>query len=277
MIKIAQMNALLIDKLEDDRIILQSDSNEELSVPRTAWLENKQKGDTLTVFIYRDGDNRLQASLDKPLAEAGQYALLRCVDTSRAGAFMDWGLKKDLFVPVSEQHIPFKIDQSYVIYIYVDKVNQRAVGSSKLHKFLRETTDVLRQNQAVNLLIYAESELGYKAVIDNQYSGLLYKNEIFIPVHYGQSLSGYVKTIREDGKIDLTLHLPGEYTRDSLANTILAYLNKHGGSSTITDKSSPETIYKHFKVSKSNYKKALGKLYKAHQIIIEKHKITLVD
>jgi predicted RNA-binding protein (virulence factor B family) len=277
MIKIAQMNTLTIEKVEQGQLFLESDGNDTLSVPQSTWLANKNKGDSLEVFIYRDADNLLQASLDKPIAVAGQFALLRTVDVTRAGAFMDWGLKKDLFVPLREQHIPFKTGQSYVVYIYVDKVNERAVASSKLHKFLRETTDTLQLNQTVSLLIYAESDLGYKAIIDNLYSGLLYKNEIFTPVHYGQTLTGYVKTLRDDEKIDLSLQLPGHTTRDSLANNIISYLKSHEGSCSITDKSTPELIYKEFNVSKSNYKKALGKLYKDRRINIDKHQITLVD
>ena len=250
---------------------------EEILLPKRYEPENLKVDDLIKVFIYRDSEDRLIATTETPLAQVDECAYLKVVDVNQVGAFMDMGLMKDLFVPFAEQSTRMKVGESYVVHLYLDEHSGRIMASSKLDKFLFETSHYHKPEQAVDLLVYAETELGYKAVIGSNYTGLLYKNELLKPLQIGDKLSGYIKAIRPDKKIDLTLQLTSEKTRPDLANKILAHLKESNGTSTITDKSPPEEIYQVFDVSKKSYKKALGALYKRKLILIEKDKITLLS
>lgn len=250
---------------------------EEVLLPKRYEPEHLKVDDLIKVFIYMDSEDRLIATTETPLAQVDECAYLKVVDVNQIGAFMDMGLMKDLFVPFAEQGTRMKVGESYVAHLYLDEHSGRIMASSKLDKFLFETSHYHKPQQAVDLLVYAETELGYKAVIGTNYTGLLYKNELLKPLQIGDKLSGYIKAIRPDKKIDLTLQLPSEKTRPDLANKILAHLKQSGGISTLTDKSPPEEIYQAFNVSKKSYKKALGALYKRKLILIEKDKITLLS
>ena len=207
----------------------------------------------------------------------GECAYLRVVDTNRVGAFLDWGLPKDLLVPFNEQQKPMEKGYSYTVYLFVDEDTQRIAASSRLEDHLTADIDIFEPRQPVGLQIYGKSDLGFKAVINGSHLGQLYENETFRKLHYGEKVKGYIKHLRTDGKIDLVLQLPAHIEREGLAGTILQYLEDHDGTSMLTDKSPPDEIYATFGVSKSTYKKTLGLLYKNRQIMIEKHQITLLN
>lgn len=189
---------------------------------------------------------------------------------------MDCGLERDLLVPVSQQLTPMTQGQSYVVYLFLDPKNQ-VIGSTKLHKFLDERAKNMAAGEQVDLLIVNNTELGYKAVVNGTHLGLLYKSEVFQTLQPGDKVKGFIKAIREDRKIDLSLQRQNKKTRDELTDRILAFLQVSGGTSTLTDYSPPEAIYKQYSVSKGNYKKALGQLYKQRRISVEKDKITLLE
>ena len=188
---------------------------------------------------------------------------------------MDCGLERDLLVPISQQLTPMTEGQSYVVYVLLDPRNN-VIGSTKLHNFLDERAKNMAPGEQVDLLIVNESEMGYKAIINGTHLGLLYKGEVFRSLRPGDKTKGYIKVIRDDRKIDLSLQKQDQQTRDELTNRILDFLEANGGQSTLTDYSPPEAIYKRYGVSKSNYKKALGKLYKQRRISLSKDRVALL-
>ena len=233
--------------------------------------------DWLDVFIYLDSDDNLIATTQKPYAQVGECAYLEVVDTNSVGAFLDWGLQKDLLVPFKEQRVPMERGKSYVVYVFEDN-SGRICGSSKLDSFLNEQNeDKFENNQEVDLLIAGRSPMGYKAVINGSHLGLLHNSELLTTVKTGQKMKGYIRQIRPDDAIDLTLQKQGTEMKDELSEKILADLKKSGGVSHVTDRSPPEEIFARYQVSKGNYKKVLGQLYKDKKIILTKDKITLAE
>ena len=211
----------------------------------------------------------------KPKAQLGECALLKAVTVTKTGAFMDCGLERDLLVPISQQLTPMVEGQSYVVYLFLDP-QQNVIGSTKLHNFLDERAKNMAPGEQVDLLIVNESEMGFKAVVNGTHLGLLYKGEVFRSLRPGVKTKGYIKAIRDDRKIDLSLQKSNQQTRDELTDRILDFLEANGGSSTLTDYSPPEAIYKQYGVSKGNYKNALGKLYKQRRISLAKDRISLL-
>lgn len=211
----------------------------------------------------------------KPKAEIGECALLKAVTVTKTGAFMDCGLERDLLVPISQQLTPMTEGQSYVVYVFLDPGNN-VIGSTKLHNFLDERAKDMAPGEQVDLLIVNESEMGYKAIINGTHLGLLYKGEVFRSLRPGDKTKGYIKMIRDDRKIDLSLQKQNQQAREDLTSRILDFLEANGGQSTLTDYSPPEAIYAQYGVSKSNYKKALGKLYKQRRISLSKDRVTLL-
>lgn len=276
-VRIGRTNVLrVVKRLPFGAYLSASNAKEEILLPKRYEPEGCKVDDLLKVFIYYDSEDRIIATTEVPLAQVDECAYLKVVDVNKVGAFMDMGLMKDLFVPFAEQETPMQKGESYVVRTYLDEHSGRIMASSKLDKFLLEESHLHKAGQAVDLIIYAETDLGYKAVVGTTYIGLLYKNELIAPVKIGDKKSGYIKTVRADKKLDLTLKQASQNTRSVLANQILDFLKEQGGSSTLSDKSSPEAIYKQFKVSKKEYKKALGALYKRRLILIEKKLIKLI-
>ncbi len=279
MINVGQNNRMKVTKTVDFGVYLDGEDLGEILLPKRYLPENTKPGDELDVFLYLDSDDRLIATTETPKARVGECAALKVVEVNRIGAFLDWGLPKDLLVPYPEQAIPMKVGNTYVVYVYIDEHTGRIAASSKLDKFLPDTTIYHKAQQPVDMLIHARTDLGYKVVVDGTHLGLLYKNEVFQPLRIGQRIKGYIKSIRDDHKLDLTLQLPNAQVagRESLKELILADLRANGGQSTLTDKSPPEDIYAQYHVSKGSYKKALGALYKEKKISIGKDAITLND
>ena len=238
--------------------------------------EGCKVGDRVNVFVYYDSDDRLIGTFTKPYVQIEQCAVLRVAAVNRVGAFLDWGLDKDLLLPFSEQVVPVSEGMSVVVYVFYDEETERVVASAKLREFLSEDGSELEEKQEAELIVYARTDMGYKAVINKTHLGLIYKDEAFKKLRIGQRVKGYIKSIREDKKINLSLQLNDDSARKTLADQIIEDLEAHGGISTLTDKSPAEEIYQRFNVSKNAYKKALGNLYKAKRIALDKTKVTLL-
>lgn len=276
MVAIGQYNHLVVARQVDFGVYLDGEELGEILLPRRYVPENCKPGQKIKVFIYADSEDELIATTEKPYATVGQCAYLKVKASNDVGVFMDWGLLKDLLVPFNEQAFPMNAGRSYVVYVYLDESTDRIAASTKLHHHLSEDGNEFELGQEVSLMIASRSSMGYKAAINNTHLGLIHKTEVFQPLKFGQNLKGYIKTIRPDGKIDLSLRRSARDDRDKLEDQIVAYLKKLGGSCTITDKSPPDLIYKVFKSSKANYKRALGRLYKKKVILIDKERISLL-
>lgn len=235
---------------------------------------NTQIGDSLSVFVYSDSKGQPVPTSAKPLAERGQCASLKVVDITSAGAFLDWGIGKNLLLPFAEQRRPLEIGRHESVLVYLDN-SGRLAASSRLDHHLPETANDFQPWQAVKILIYQRTDLGMKAVVDNRVLGLLYKDEIFKNVRVGESHSAFVKRLRHDGRIDLALQPPSKQLQPDLTERITSYLEENNGVCTLSDKSSPEDIQAIFQVSKKNFKKALSSLYKQRRIVIESDRILL--
>lgn len=277
MITLGKTATLNVIKIVPAGLYLDGGNLGEIFLPKREAPINAAIGDPLTVFIYRDSETVLTATTARPKAELGQCARMKVIATNSAGAFMDWGLPKDLFVPKSEQYKPFEIGRSYVVLVYLDHRTERLAGTAKLHSQLSEDGSGFTPGQAVDLIICGVSELGYKAIINHGFLGLIHRDDAPSELQYGQSLGGYIKAIRPDKKIDVSLLPPGVTGLDVLAKKILDHLESHGGKSQLTDKSPAEDIIETYGASKSTYKKALGRLYKSKKISIQPDSITLID
>ncbi len=279
MLKLGKHNTLRVVKrlpFGSYLVDAKDEAGEEILLPKRYEPKDLKVDDQLEVFVYLDSEDRIIATTETPKASVDSFAFLTVKDVNKVGAFVDWGLSKDLLIPFSEQPRRMKVGESWVIYVFLDDRKERITGSAKIDHWLKDTTFYLKQGQAVDLMIYAQTDLGFKAIINNDYSGILYNNEIFQPLKIGDTLTGYIKKIRDDNKIDLSLQdKPPEDTRDSLSATILEDLKQQGGTSNLTDKSPPEAIYQQYGVSKKSYKKALGSLYKKRLIKITEKQIEL--
>ncbi len=276
MAELGRYNNLRILRRTDIGIFLDGGDFGDILLPRKYALDSMRVDQQVEVFIYNDSEDRIIATTLKPLAQVGECAYLKVVSANRYGAFLDWGLPKDLLVPFSEQQKPMQKGYSYTAYLFVDDASERIAASTKLEKWLSQEASHFKPRQAVDLLIYGKSDLGFKAVVDGSHLGQLYSNETFKPLHYGERIDGYIKQIRNDGRIDLMLQLPSHRQRSQLSDAIIEHLQQNDGVSGLTDKSPPDDIYQTFGVSKANYKKALGQLYKQRRITIEKHQVTLL-
>jgi len=275
MAQLGKYNELKVVKCLDFGVYLDGQELGEILLPTSQVPPNTKVGDGLEVFLYRDSEDRLIATSKEPFATIDQFAVLRVVTVDKVGAWMDWGLDKHLLVPFREQKQDMEAGKQYLVYVYIDHESQRIVASSKLDKFLDNIPPEYEENQEVDLLISNQSEIGYVAIINHTHSGMLYKNEVFQPLKRGQKLKGFIKKVRPDDKIDLTLQKPGYDKIGTMAENIRKLLIKHKGTLPYDDKSSPEEIYGFFQISKKDFKKAIGLLYKRKEIIIEDQKISL--
>jgi len=278
MIDIGKIHALEVLKHVDFGLYLDGGEAGEILLPVRYVPEDIEIGSFIQVFIYLDNEERLIATTQTPLAQVGDFACLRVVDVNTIGAFLDWGLMKQLLVPYSEQKNKLKTGDTPIVYVYVDEKSNRIAASAKVEKFIdKEVMPVVEENEEVDLLIYKKTDLGYNAIINNKYIGLIYENEIFKPIHIGLRTKGYVKSIRPDYKIDLSLEKPGEKITIDSEKVIKMKLIDAGGFLPYTDKSDPDTIYSFFEMSKKSFKKAIGGLYKKQEIAIEKNGIRLIQ
>ncbi|MCI6213943.1 CvfB family protein [Bacteroides heparinolyticus] len=274
-IELGKFNKLEVVKEVEFGMYLDGGEEGEILLPLRYVPEECKVGDKLNVFIYLDNEERLVATTLTPLVQVGQFACLEVAWVNQYGAFLDWGLMKDLFVPFREQKLKMQVGRKYVVHAHLDDESYRIVASAKVERYLSKERAAYQPGEEVEILIWQKTDLGFKAIIEHQYGGLLYESEIFRPLQAGMTLKAYVKQVREDGKIDLMLQKPGAGKVEDFAVTLLEYIREQGGTTSLNDKSSAEDIYAVFGVSKKTFKKAVGDLYKKQLVILEDNKIRI--
>jgi predicted RNA-binding protein (virulence factor B family) len=275
MAHIGQYNTLTVIAVTEKGPYLDAGELGEVLLPNRFSPENCKVGDSLTVFIYVDTADRIISTTEKPLAQVDEFVSLKVSQINKMGAFLDWGLPKDLLVPYNQQHTPMEEGKYYLVRVYLDTSTNRLAASSKLDKFIDIWPAEYQKWDKVNLIIGGKTDLGFKAIINNQHWGLLFDNEIFQPLRVGKNVTGYIKNIREDGRIDLSLSRPGEGKVNDFSEKLLAHIAEHDGFSPIHDKSPPELIQRTLGVSKKTFKATVGNLLKKGKITIEKDGIRL--
>lgn len=275
MVEVGKFNKLTISRETDFGLIFDGLQLGEILMPKRYVSKAWNIGDKVEVFVYLDSEDRLTATTLKPKAQVGDFALLRCKDATPIGAFLDWGLPKDLFVPFREQRMKMRQGESYLVYIYYDNASERIVATAKLDKYLNSKR-FYKQNEEVDLMVWQKSDLGYKFIINNERWGMVFHNEIFQALERGTRIKGYIKNVRPDGRIDLTLQKQGYEKVTELTDIILEKLKENNGFMPITSKTPPERINALFGVSKKTYKNAIGALYKKRLITIEDDGVRLV-
>lgn len=276
MTEIGKLNTLRVVKELDFGVYLDGAELGEILMPIRYVPENCTIDAMVEVFIYLDSEDRIIATTQMPYAMVGQFACMEVVMVNEVGAFLDWGLQKDLLVPFREQKVKMEEGKSYVVYVYFDTESNRIAASAKLDQFFDLEPAEYEEGQEVDLLIFSQTDMGYKAIVNNINEGMLYANEVFQVLHKGQRIKGFIKKVRDDGKLDLCIQKPGFEKVDELADKILAYLRKNEGFLNVTDKTPPEVISTMFGSSKKTFKKAVGALYRKKIIKLETDGITLI-
>ncbi|WP_270540289.1 S1 RNA-binding domain-containing protein [Bacteroides zhangwenhongii] len=276
-IELGKFNQLEVVKEVDFGVYLDGGEEGEILLPTRYVPEDCKIGDILNVFLYLDMDERLIATTLTPFVQVGQFACLEVSWVNQYGAFLNWGLMKDLFVPFREQKMKMQVGRKYVVHAHLDEESYRIVASAKVERYLSKEKPEYAAGEEVNILIWQKTDLGFKAIIDNKYSGLLYENEIFSSIETGMEMKAFVKQVREDGKVDLILQKPGFEKVDDFAKTLLDYIKEQGGRIHLNDKSPAEDIYDTFGVSKKTFKKGVGDLYKKRLIALHEDGIALVE
>ena len=274
-IELGKYNQLKIVKEVDFGLYLDGGEEGEILLPARYLPYNYEIGQEIEVFIYLDNEERLVATTLKPYVQVGEFAYLQVSWVNQYGAFLDWGLMKDLFCPFREQKRKMEVGRSYIIHTHIDNESFRIVASSKVEKFLSPEKPPYAPDDEVNLLVWQHTNMGYKVIIDNKYQGLVYDNQVFRELEIGDSLKGYIMQVREDGKVDVALQRSGRQQTLDFADTLLKYMERNGGRCYLHDKSPAEEIYDRFKVSKKVFKKAVGDLYKRRLIEITDHGLLL--
>lgn len=274
MIKIGQFNRLKMVREAPFGVYLQAGEWGEILLPNKSVPKGALVGDVLDVFVYFDSDDKIIATTARPHAQLGRCAFLKVIDVNAVGAFLDWGLDKDLLVPKPEQHRPMEKGKSYLVYLKQDNQG-RIIASSKIDYFLDKTTAHYKPGEEVSLLVADRTPLGQKVIINHSHWGLIHAGDIFQTLIYGKKVKGYIKRIREDGKIDVVLRQIGQNNINELAQRILSKLEQAGGFLAVHDKSPPAEIQQIFAESKKNFKSAIGQLYKRGMIHLEEKGIRL--
>lgn len=275
-IRLGKYNQLEVVKEVDFGVYLDGDEDGEILLPKRYVPEGCVPGDMLNVFIYLDMDERLVATTLEPYVQVGEFACLEVAWVNQFGAFLNWGLMKDLFVPCREQKAKMVKGGKYMVYAYIDEESYRIVASAKVERFLSKDRPEYEPGEEVDILVWQRTDLGYKVIVDNKFGGMLYHNEIFQPLQPGKQLRAYIKQVREDGKIDLELQKGGYKKIDDFAETLLRYIESQGGYTDLNDKTDAAVIYNAFGVSKKTFKKAVGDLYKKRLIVLEEGGMRLV-
>jgi len=273
-LEIGRFNELKIIKETTIGVYLGSDAGDIL-MPRRYVPQEARAGDSIRVFVCRDSEDRLIATTLTPAAVVGEFACLKVVAISRAGAFLDWGVPKDLLVPYSEQSGKMEVGGKYIVRIFLDEGTQRITATSRISRFIEKENVDLREGENVALIVYRATDLGIKVIVNNRYFGMLYKNEVFQKLHIGDKAEGYVKRIRPDGKIDVLLGKAGPADIEEAKVAIIKTLKEHKGFLPLGDHSAPEHIREIVHMSKKTFKKAVGGLYKKELIEIKEDGIKL--
>lgn len=276
-IQLGRYNQLEVVKEVDFGMYLNGGEDGEILLPKRYVPEDCKPGDMLNVFIYLDMDERLVATTLTPYAQVGEFAYLEVAWVNEYGAFLDWGLMKDLFVPFREQKMKMQKGKKYFVHVHLDDESYRIVASAKVERYLLKERPAYRQGEKVEVMVWQQTDLGFKVIVDNQYSGMLYRNEVFCTLELGMRVLAYIKQIRQDGKIDLELQQGGGRKVDDFSEVLLQHIKENQGFTPINDKTDAEVIYETFGVSKKTFKKAVGDLYKKRLVVLEEGGIRLAD
>jgi predicted RNA-binding protein (virulence factor B family) len=275
-VKIGDFNRLKVKELARREgygpifgVYLEGGREGDILMPQKYVPEGVKPGDEIDCFVYLDQEERLVATTEKPLAKVGDFAWLKCSWVNEYGAFLDWGITKNLFCPFREQKKRMEVGNSYIVHIHVDEESYRLMASAKVEHYLSHDTPSYKTNDEVDLLIWQKTDLGFKVIVDNKFGGLVYQDQIFQYIHSGDRLKGYVAQVRADGKLDITLQPTGRRETEDFAQTLLQWLKDNGGECPLGDKSDAEDIKRMFQVSKKTFKRAVGALYKQHLIVLE--------
>lgn len=274
-LQLGQTNHLTVARRAEHGVYL-AGGPEDILLPNRYVPEGLEIGDEIDVFVYLDSEERLVATTETPKAQVGDFAWLQVAWVNNYGAFLDWGLMKDLFVPFREQKMKMQQGKSYLVHLHIDEETYRIMASAKVERYLSTDFPPYNNGDEVDVLIWQKTDIGFKAIVDNRFGGLLFDEEIFRQLHSGDRLKAYIKQVRPDGKIDLSLQKKGQKAVLDFSDTLLQHLQTNGGQTPLGDKSPAEEIYAVFGVSKKVFKKAVGDLYKKHLITIETDGIRLV-
>lgn len=275
-IRLGEYNHLTVTKQVDFGMYLDGGDEGEILLPSRYVPEGCKPGDKLDVFIYLDNEERPVATTLVPKAKVGDFAFLEVAWVNQYGAFLDWGLMKDLFCPFREQKMKMEKGKGYIVHVHTDEESYRIMASAKVERYLDCTPPEYKRGEEVDLLVWQKTELGFKVIINNRHGGLVYHSQVFKDIHTGDRMKGYIDNVREDGKIDVTLQPTGKRQTKEFGETLLQYLKDNGGKCDLGDKSAAEDIYSRFGVSKKTFKKAVGDLYKQRIITISDNGIKLV-
>ncbi|MGM0375513.1 MAG: CvfB family protein [Bacteroidota bacterium] len=275
--QIGQVNTLTIKDSSPHGFYLDGEALGNILLPNRYTPEAKKTGDQIKVFIYLDSEDRLVATTETPLAKVGEFAFLRASAINKVGAFLDWGLPKDLFVPFREQKQKMKEGNRYLVYVYLDDATKRIVASAKIEKFLDNVSPAFKPGEKVDLVIIEATDIGYKAIINNTHTGLIYKTQASRPFEPGEHTAGYIIRIRSDEKIDLSPEPVGYQAIDGISGQLLEKIKANRGFLPLTDQSSPKEVQLMLGISKKTFKKAIGALYKQGKIRLENDGIQLLQ
>ena len=274
MAELGKYNRLTINRLVDFGAYVDGGELGEILVPQKYLPEDIEEDDEIDVFVHLDSEERYVATTEEVKAQVGECALMEITATSAHGAFADWGLVKNLFIPFREQRYKLFEGDNAIIYVYVDEITNRLAGTTKIENYIKYDSSDFREKERVKVLIYRKTPAGYLAIIENKCLGMIYSNQVFRKLQIGDTVSAFIKKIRDDNKVDLTLQEEGYGKVRDFSDELYNFLLEHGETS-LNDKSSPEDIKRQFGVSKKVFKQAVGKLYKQKKIVLGKGKISL--
>lgn len=270
MIELGKQQELKVkDKIDEGGYLLTDEDGNTVVLPIRHVTKGLKTGEEVSVFVYKDGNDRITATFLKPKIKLNEIALLEVKELTNHGAYLEWGMDKDLLVPFKEMYEEFETGHAYLVCMYLDKVTNRLVASAKLDRFLDQEPHDYKRKDQVSVQIWDPTDLGYKVVINGKHEGLIYYNEIFKNVQYGDELTGYIKKVRDDGKIDVSLQQLGYQKIEPNADKIYELMDSRGGYLDLHDKSDPDEIKRRLNMSKKTFKKAIGNLYKKDVITIE--------
>ena len=272
---IGELNQLKVNRITSIGLFLADDKGEEVLLPKRYAPRTVEVNDELEVFIYTDSEDRTIATTVQPRVKVNQLAFLEVVSTQGPGAFLDWGLPKDLFVPKKEQPQPLEFGKKYLVYVYLDRVTKRLVASTRLDRFMSTKPDNLAKGDEVKIIVWKRHDLGFQVIVDEEYVGMVYKDQLHQKLELGERIKAYVNQVRPDGKVDVLLQQPGYAHVDDAQTSILTALNERGGFLPLHDRSKPEDIERALSMSKKSFKKAVGALYKSKKIKLEENGIRL--
>lgn len=273
---LGEMNTLRVDEFTDHGAYLTDEAGQRVLLPGKFIPKSLKEGDDIEVFLYNDSEDRPVATTQTPLVKVNEIAYLEVVSVSKHGAFLDWGLDKDLFVPYKNMREEMEEGQSYFVSVYADELSGRLTGTERFGYLFEELPDI-RMEEPIEAMVYEVTDLGYKIYAEGPSRGLMFRNEVFQQLEIGQKITVYLKNVRPDGKFDFKLERGDAGSVDNCANKIIALMQKNNGTCTITDGSSSDEIAKVFGVSKKLFKKAVGLLYRSHQIALEPGKMVLIS